>query len=208
MHFKDTEALQRFDQFFQTFRKTKLWEAMVNTREDSPWHREENVGVHTQMLVRWYMENLAAHRADTQRVLTLTACVFHDVGKPPAEIIKHSEERGTYRAYHGHELISARLWTDFAMSHPEMVREDLQFSLMDIANVAMMIEHHVPFQLKDPQKKLNLKRGMWIRMGEFGHQAWLDLLNSDQHGRISDDQPTKLAAVAEWLEDWEKVPTV
>jgi hypothetical protein len=54
---------------------------------------------------------------ETQQITTLVACLFHDVGKPPAQVTKHSEERGEYRMYAGHEQLSARIWVDYAMTH-------------------------------------------------------------------------------------------
>lgn len=205
MSYPHTEACRRFDAFYGFFKQTELWRAMANTREDSPWHREANVGVHTDMLLRWYLENLGANRSETQRMTTMVACLFHDVGKPPSEIQKFSEERGHYRAYHGHEQTSARIWVDFAMSHKELVAEVLGFTNQDVANIAMMLEYHVPFGLKDKTKRKNLKQAFMLRMGEAGHRAWLDLLLSDQHGRNSDDQATKLAAVDAWMKEWELV---
>lgn len=196
-----TEAVERFEAFRAKFKKTNLWLAMVQTSERSPWHREANVGVHTDMLISWYMYNLAIHRSDTQRILTLVACLFHDVGKPPSQIIKHSEERGEYRAYHGHEQISARIWIDYALTHQEDM-EMLRLSPEDIANIAMMLENHVPFDLKNADKRRALKTAFFSRMGEHGHRAWLDLLLSDQHGRISDGQAEKLAAVDQWFHGW------
>ena len=200
-----TEAQKSFDYFFKNFRADPLWIAMVNTREDSPWHREANVGVHTEMLIDWYNSNLASARSEKQQMTTLVACLFHDVGKPPAEIKKFSEERGHYRAYHGHEQVSARIWVDYALRNFDMVSEVLKFDVDDIANIALMLEHHVPFGLKDSNKRTALKSTFMARMGESGHRAYLDLLLSDQHGRISDGQAEKLAAVDVWMKNWEKV---
>lgn len=197
-------AIQRFNVFFEAFIKTDMWIAMLNTREDSPWHREANVSEHTRMLLRFYFENFANKRSDQQQTLTLLACLFHDVGKPPSQIIKFSEERGEYRAYHGHEQVSARMWVDFALSNPD-VREFLHLTADDVSNIAFMIEHHVPFATKDPKKRKALKDTLMNRVGESGHRAWLDMLLCDQHGRISDNQHEKLAAVAEWMDNWEKV---
>lgn len=198
-------ASQRFDAFFDVFKQTEMWRAMQNTREDSPWHREANVAVHTRMLLDWYRNNLFSSRTDEQRILTMVSCLFHDVGKPPAEIKKWSEERGDYRAYHGHELLSARMWVDYAMANFEMVSEMLRFTLFDVSNVALFIEHHVPFAMKDPKKRKALKDSILLRTGGAGHQAWLDFLISDNHGRISDNHSEKLAALDSWLLDWEAV---
>lgn len=200
-----SKAVDAFTAFHAAFKKTDMWRAMVNTRENSPWHREENVGVHTQMLLDWYMQNLAANRSETQRMLTLVACLFHDVGKPPAQVVKFREDRGEYRAYHGHEQLSARMWVDYAMTHEQEVQYDLRFTLDDVANVALMLERHVPFDMKDEKKRKALKDTFMTRMGRAGHQAWLDLLLSDQHGRVSDDQAAKLERVDVWMKEWEKV---
>ncbi len=205
MYNTSMNATERFSAFFEVFKKTEMWRAMQNTREDSPWHREANVAVHTQMLLDWYKENLFSSRSEKQRMLTMVCCLFHDVGKPPAEIKKWSAERGEYRAYHGHEQVSARMWVDYAMSNFEMVGETLRFGLPDVCNVAFFVEHHVPFAMKDPKKRKVLKDSIMLRTGEAGHRAWLDFLLSDQHGRISDGQAEKLTAVDQWMKDWEKV---
>jgi len=198
-------AYAQFTALHAAFKQTPEWAAMVRTVENSPWHREANVAVHTQMLLDYYMANFFDHRNEKQRMLSLVGCLFHDVGKPPSEILKFSEERGNYRAYHGHEQVSARMWVDYALSNRVLVTELTGFSLADISDVALMLEHHVPFALKDKQKRKALKDAFLNRMGPSGHQAWLDLLNSDQHGRISDDQPKKLADVAVWMAEWENV---
>lgn len=196
--------LIQFDSFFDTFRKTDLWAQMIATYENSPWHREKSVAVHTQMLLDWYMENIFEFRNDKQRMLSMVACVFHDVAKPMAEIVKFSEERGEYRAYHGHELLSARIWIDYAMTNMNLINA-LGLNIVDISNIALMLEHHVPFATKDAKKRKTLKYTFIQRMGLEGHQAWLDLLLSDQHGRISDSQEKKLADVAAWMIEWEQL---
>jgi hypothetical protein len=199
------DVVTEFDGFFKRFRSTETWVAMVNTREDSPWHREENVSVHTRMLLDWYKDNLFNYRSDTQRMITMVACLMHDIGKPKAQILKNSPERGDYRAYHGHEQLSARMWVDYALSNREHVYDGLRLTMCDVSNIALMLEYHVPFGLKDKRKRTNLKQAFMNRMGEHGHRAWLDLLLSDQHGRNSDGQAEKLAEVDVWMKEWEQV---
>jgi hypothetical protein len=195
----------RFNEFFAEFKNHDLWKDMKNTRENSPWHREANVAVHTGMVLDWYTDNLANSRTDYQQMLTRVAALFHDTGKPKSEQIKENEERGVYRSYAGHEQVSSRIWVDYAITHRELVGGLLRFSTSDIFNIAQMLEYHVPFGLKDKIKRQNLKKSFIFRMGESGHRAWIDLLLSDQHGRNSDDQATKLANVDIWLKDWEKL---
>lgn len=200
------DRISNFDLFFLHVRETDMWRAMVNTHEGSPWHREENVAVHTQMLLDWYKENIHDHRSEEQQIKSMIACLFHDVGKPPAEIQKYSEERGHYRAYHGHESLSARMWVDYAMGPAfSMVQHLFNFTIVDIADIALMIEHHVPFDIKDDRKKKVLKDTLMNRLGPDGHRAWLDFLLSDQHGRLSDDQDAKLKRVSDWMDAWDKI---
>lgn len=198
-----SEVLSRFSEFFKEFRKTSLWVNMVNTRENSPWHREENTARHTEMLIEWYCDNLFSSRNENQRMITLVACLAHDLGKPMAQVVKESPEKGVYRSYGGHEQMSARLWVDFAMSNQNAIEGLLRFSMQDVANIAMMLEYHVPWSLKDKTKRMNLKKAFMLRMHESGHRAWLDLLLCDQHGRIADEQQKHLAEVDAWMKEWE-----
>lgn len=196
--------MTKFDEFYGRFKSHPLWLAMERTVENSPWHREANVSVHTNMLLDWYKNYYLNIRTERQQLLSQISCLFHDVGKPPAEIVKHSEERGTYRAYHGHEQLSARLWVDYAYSNPAEI-EFLGLTPPIVSGIALMIEYHVPFALKDTMKRGALKTALITSLGEDGHQAWLDFLLCDQNGRISDDQPTKLAAVDVWMNEWKNV---
>lgn len=204
MTFSQSPGLQSFARFYDAFRNTQKWAAMQSTREDSVWHREDNVAVHTQMLINWYLEHFASQRDDKQRVLSLVACLFHDVGKPLAQVTKFSKERGEYRAYHGHEQLSARMWVDYALSNFEQI-EALQLTLHDVSNIALMLEYHVPFAITNPNKKRDLKTALVTRLGESGHRAWLDFLLCDQNGRISDNKDVNLAAVDMWLDNWSTI---
>jgi hypothetical protein len=85
---------------------------MEGTVEDSPWHREKNVAVHTDMVVSQYIST-APQVWSKRDLLGALACAFHDFGKPAAEEVKFSEERGKYRRYVGHEVVSARVWESF-----------------------------------------------------------------------------------------------
>jgi len=204
MFWKEMTTLELWENFYTEFRKEPLWEAMAETVENSPWHREANVAVHTAALITWYKTHLLQERSAVQAILTLTACLFHDTAKPQCKVKKYSEERGDYFAFHGHELVSARLWVDWIITHPE-TRINLGLSLEDVTFIALMIEHHVPFAMTSRTKLQALKRAFMLQGGSSGHQAWIDLLLSDQHGRISDDHSAKLARVEDWLSIWEAV---
>ena len=53
---------------------------------NSPWHRENTIGIHTDMVVSHYLAN-SPNEWDKQEVLGAFACAFHDVGKPRASEI-------------------------------------------------------------------------------------------------------------------------
>lgn len=202
---KESEAIVRFTAFFDEFRKTDLWRSMLLTREDSPWHREANVAEHARMIIDWYLNNLAWKRNDHQRVLTLVAGLFHDAGKPAAETIKHSPERGEYRAYPGHEQKSADIWNCYAQANAELVANTLRLTPADIETISLFIHNHVPFKISDEEEKKALKQRILDQAHESGHRAWLDLLISDQHGRSSDSHAENLAASDEWIIEWCKM---
>jgi predicted kinase/CRISPR/Cas system-associated endonuclease Cas3-HD len=196
-----------FSEFYVKFRQTNLWAEMAATVENSPWHREENVAVHTEMIVNHYLGNFAKHRTPKERTLALLAILFHDTGKPDAEQEKTSEERGTYRIYAGHEKLSARTWVDFAMEHKEWL-EPLDVQLTDVSNIAFLIEHHLPYGLKKKEKLVALKTALVQRFGDYRCAVFYDLLRSDAAGRISDGHAEKLANVEAWIGEFDKVQAI
>lgn len=178
------EALRTFPMFLK----------MERTVEGSPWHREANVLVHTDMVVNEYVK--AADRDceildrpwDRDDYLGAMSCAFHDTGKPDSEIEKWSEARGKYRAYHGHELLSARIFETYATQRYPM------FTAVEITMVSWMIEHHMPWSLEDKGKLDN----MALTAKAYNLDVFLRALLADQFGRIADDQKTKNQKAVEW----------
>lgn len=185
---------------FEGMQKLPLFQRMERTVEDSPWHREANVLVHTGMVVNEYVkltDDLGGavvadvHIWDKNDYLGAIAAAFHDTGKPAAEIQKFSEARGNYRAYHGHELLSARLFETYAAERFPM------FSAEDIAMVSFIIEHHMPWSVEDKDKRRNLA----LTANHYGGaEIFTRHLLADQYGRISDDQEDKVKRADEWVE--------
>lgn len=180
---------------FEGMKKLPLFQRMKQTVEDSPWHREENVFVHTCMVVDQYVERTnynCDHYSEPwtrEDYLGAIAAAFHDTGKPQAEIKKFSEARGNYRAYHGHELLSARLFETYAADRFPM------FSAEDIAMVSFIIEHHMPWSVEDKEKRRNLA----LTANHYGGaEIFVRHLLADQHGRLSDDQPAKIKMAGDW----------
>lgn len=188
------------DKFLQLFKtlsaNNNLFVRMSEVSEDSPWHREANVLVHTEMVVAEYVSltdataSVEGREWSWEDFLGAMAVAFHDVGKPGSRIAKHSPERGDYFAYHGHELVSARLFEDFAVGLSDM------FSAEDIFKVCWMIEYHMPWSTKARDK---LER-MSLTLKEFDmYRVYVNVLLADQRGRISDDAEANETKVREWL---------
>lgn len=186
--------------YFNDFRQTDpLYRAMARTVENSPWHREDSVGIHTDMVVAQY---LALDGVENFDVRGAFACAFHDVGKPPAEQIKFREDRGEYKAFHGHEQVSARMWENWAVENWGLLRDVFGFVPRDIYTIGWMIEHHVPWGTK--------KDGKLDAFGATAHHTignaptWAHVLLADQTGRISDPDHQRGEQALEWLEDHER----
>ena len=202
------DALEFFAQFKARIEQTPNWKTMENTVENSPWHREANVAVHTSMTIEKYIEMFSHTRTERQRTLTLMALLFHDFGKPEAEeTLEKKEEPGVfYRRYAGHEPISGNVFLSFMCDNDEL-REMFfaqGFSWKDVRIIKVMIEHHLPYGLKNEQKRQKLAHMIGATLG-IDEVCFYDMLRSDCHGRISDDHETKKQNVEDWIEGFQLV---
>jgi predicted kinase len=188
-----------FETLYQQVVKSSLGQDMLQIREDSPYHREANVLEHTRMCLQWYEDNVARSRTHSQQILTKLALLFHDVGKPMARTEKHSETRGVYFSYPGHELFSANLFEDYALMHWELFQHHLLLTSNEMLLVRCLIEHHLPYDKTGKDKLVALKTHMLRLGGEELLQMYYDVLRSDAHGRISDDSDGTYARVEEWI---------
>jgi predicted kinase len=191
---------------FEGMKTLSLFQRMEGTVEDSPWHREANVLVHTDMVVDQYVRMVDAecYSAHTDSIIPWSkedylgaiAAAFHDTGKPASEIKKWSEARGDYRAYHGHELLSARIFETYAAERFPMLSGD------DIAMVSFIIEHHMPWNVEDKEKR----RQLALTANRYGGaEIFARHLLADQCGRFSDDQEAKVKRADEWVEEFMKL---
>lgn len=99
----------------------QLFNDMANCVESSPWHRERNVKVHTDMVVSsaFLQSNNIPNITDREILISLFAASFHDVGKPLA---KRQTESG-HNSFKGHEKISSNLWIDYAVTNWNMLED-------------------------------------------------------------------------------------
>ena len=198
-----TKTLQKFfDDFLPSFKKTSIWSSMKSTVENSPWHREASVATHTEMVLKWYRQNVADQRTSQMHAITLFALLFHDVGKPTAEEQKTREDGTVYRSYGGHEHDSAVAWIDYATSN-KSVLQDFNLSPSDVSNIAFIIEYHLPYSLKKADKVKALQDSLSQRFGQL-KMMFIDALRSDQNGRISDNHEKNQQEMEAWIADFTK----
>jgi predicted kinase len=199
-----SELRQKFIHwYFDEFQLTDLYRDMVDTIEDSPWHRERNVGAHTDMVVSQYLSR--TEQIDNEffdksfDVRGAIGCAFHDVAKPPCEIVKYKPERGEYRAYYGHEQVSARMWEDWAVRNWTFLSEEFLLEPQDIYTIGWMIEHHVPWANKKDEKLNAFANTAYETLALA--PTWINMLMADQTGRISDDSHQRLEECGAWIDD-------
>lgn len=196
-------TVQKFDQFLAQFKQTSHWQTMQATVENSQWHREENVAVHTEMVMQQYRDRFMDSHTEVENVIALTALLFHDTGKPEAEEVleKKDGSGATYRRYAGHEQNSAVTFQECYLQMPEL-RQLL--STYAARAVRWIIEHHLPYGYKDKQKRQGLAIATKMALAEAGasYSLFFDCLRSDAAGRISDGHAEKLQAVEDWIAEF------
>lgn len=178
---------------------------MGQVTENSPWHREATVLIHTNMVVSEYLSR-AGENWTSDHLVGAFAAAFHDVGKPAARHEKWSKERGNYRSFHGHGHISARLWEDFAVSNWKMLKEEFGLKPIDIYRVGWLCENHMPYKTKKPNKVQVLVRTTRELFPNF--PTLETLVCADSWGRISDDHPEKKRDILKWREEFETVTLI
>lgn len=189
-------------EYIHDFKLTPEWAVMKATVENSPWHREDNVAVHTEMSLDQYTTRFAGARTDRQNSIALISILFHDVGKPEAEeVVDKKDGSGTYRRYAGHEQVSAVAFTEHYLKDDKL-RSFL--SREDARRVRWIIEHHLPYGLKDTTKVKDFRTATAVTLGDC-EETFYDCLRSDAAGRISDDHETKLQNVENWINEFRAI---
>jgi predicted kinase len=199
-----------FRSFWDEVKQTPQWATMAATVEGSEWHREANVAVHTTMCIEHYIQNTAQHRTEREQLMTLMTLLFHDFGKPEAEETLEAKDGSgrTYHRYAGHEPVSANEFISFVCDHEALMKKFFArgFGWDDIRKIKFMIEHHLPFGLKNKTKRQNLRNTVEETLS-WAEQCFYDQLWSDCCGRISDNHDEKKANVVQWIEEFKAMPT-
>jgi len=181
--------------YYNTFQLSDLYKKMEAVSENSPWHRERTVAIHTDMVVSEY---LAITQWAPDFALGALACAFHDVGKPMSRKEKYKPERGTYYGYSGHEPASARLWEDYAVKNWDVLSDVLGLRPKDIFTVGWLIENHRPWGTKDKDRMEQIVKTI---IDYTGSRMFVDVLISDNRGRIGDNHEENLEKSYAWLEE-------
>lgn len=200
---------ESFNMILETFHRSPEYQAMRDTVEDSPWHREKSVSIHTRMVVNQYLCRSANTKSNSSTIAIdwtpqifagAIACMFHDIGKPPCMKMKFKEDRGHYKAFYGHEKYSARMFLDFVARHPAI--KDVFWELGDeiLYITAWMIEYHLPWSITDKTKRENLFATVHRFLGD--PEIFLNVLLSDTYGRISDDAEAKREKAEAWADQF------
>lgn len=183
-----------------------IGQRLQETVEASPHHREANAWVHTMMTLNVYLERFAPKRTEREQLLTLMALCFHDFGKPEAEeTLEKKDQPGVmYRRYAGHESVSGNEFMSFICDQHELRQAffDQGYDWSAVRKIKFMIEHHLPYGLKNPTKRHDLRQAIALTLGDEEAAFW-DMLRSDAAGRISDNHAEKLQAVEDWISEFE-----
>ncbi|KKM68313.1 hypothetical protein LCGC14_1462120 [marine sediment metagenome] len=210
---KTIDYRSRFIEFyFNELHEHPIFQEMSNLSENSPWHGESNVGVHTDMVVAEFISRSPEHWKQVDMVGAVAAA-FHDFGKPESMEELYREDRGNYKRFAGHEKVSARIFENWATSNMAKM-EFLGLEAKHIHMVAWLCEYHLPWAIKKPEKRRALAlTAMYIerecsaldpsytqatREKVYSSNILERLLLSDTYGRISDDAETKRRNAEIW----------
>lgn len=188
----------RFLDVYAYLTTTDMFKTMEQTVEGSPWHREANVKVHTDMVVSEYirMTDETCSEWSSSDFLGAISCAFHDTGKPASKIEKYREDRGHYFAFHGHETVSSRMFESWAVDDANgLLKAD------EIFKICWMIEHHMPWEMAVPEKR----RWLALTANVIGIDVYTRALLADQYGRIADDQEAKNARAETWITEFKQL---
>jgi len=188
--------------YFNEFKFDPLFVMMDGMAEDSPWHRELSIGIHTNMVVTEFLcRTASSDQSFVDFINGAFAAAFHDVGKPGACEFKWKEERGDYKSFNGHELLSARLWEDWAVRNWAMLEKRFGLDVKDIYTISWLIEFHKPWDIKNTAK---LKNMALTAMTATYQSVFTNLLEADTWGRLSDDATEKRYKVGKWINDFNR----
>lgn len=188
--------------FENEFSGEMVRDSMVDTVEDSPWHREENVWVHTEMVVNQYID-MSPDEWSKKDLMGALMCAFHDTGKPMAEEVVTRSDGSEYRRYGNHDTMSGNIFIDFYLKNRDNPVFD-ELTNEDIYNIWVMIAYHMPYKMKN-ERLTALK----LHMETFGlTEIFTRAVYADAKGRISDDQEKTESQSKAWCDKFIELEVV
>lgn len=173
---------------------------MKNTVENSPYHREDNVYHHTELVVNSYVNQLGDESWSYMDMLGAFSCVFHDFGKPYTEETHYRDDGSAYRSYKNHEVYSHGCWVDFWCSN-EWGIKSLIPSVFDMYLIGTLIATHMPYKTS-MKNNYNLKN----HMSHYElYDVYIRILRADCEGKMADDNKKMHQQVENWISDFENI---
>lgn len=152
---------------------------MKTVKENSPYHREESVFVHTLMVCGEFDQRYSSLEDDY--FIGLFACLFHDIGKPECCVRKESEKRGSYLSFAGHDVASSKLAIE--------IMNRYNFNEFDIIRIQWMIENHQVFwTVKSNEKKHQISEVFRNPGLGINYHCFKAFMLSDDFGRICEER--------------------
>ena len=187
----------------------ELFQQLSTIKENSPWHREDSVLIHTNTVIHELYNRVDNNSSsDFADIASLFAAAFHDVGKYYTQSIKSIEPNGLPRlSFSAHEQSSATHWQDYAIKNWDLISSSFPVINQDkkfIWLVSWMIEFHLPYKIKKPDKLKNLYNTTSIMDVT---KAFGNLLLSDAAGRISDNFDVNYSEVETWVNNYNSQST-
>lgn len=167
--------------YFNDFKEHILYKDMLETTEGSRHHQELNVAYHTDMVVANYIA-LTPFEWTKHEFIGALVCAFHDVAKPHSLEYKESEERGRYKVFYGHELLSSRFFENWVYSENKEFLDLLDINSYDIYMIMWLIENHIPYKISKKEKLRNICKTV---LNYFQNNTiFINILLADSYGRI------------------------
>lgn len=173
------------DAFIEAFgNQLPLLYELQHTQQDSEWHAEGNVYIHTKMVLQEVyklLEDQADNLSQSERFTLILAAVFHDIAKPICTKVR--SVRGQER------IISPR--------HADKGRSYLAYALLDFGIdaktvrqiMAIVGHHHDPKQLVVKDKPISQYKRL-ARLAPLHMLYWLE--QADMRGRLCKDLEEQL----------------
>ncbi len=160
---------------------------LFDTPQDTEWHSEGNVGVHTSLVLQeiyQLLENEANHLQEWQKFALIIASVLHDIGKP---LVTRESEQGD----------KVRI---LARHHEEQGCSYLAYKIMELGLTNKVVHtilslvglHHMP-------KLLTIKQSTAEAYFKLARQIDVELLyflaKADMQGRFCKDKAEQVAYI-------------